>query len=793
MRKQPVAMAPAHQAGLLLPATRPLCWTKSDRRSDLAAALELRRAFDATEAAPTTGAAGRPARCWPRVFLAKECQLAAAAGAAEETGAVISALSNLPGSRCTPLLARLLGNGSEKLAESLRREFEVPEKRWWQLQVTALAKSGRFTELRRLSERKSPIGYAPFSSGEQRVRCLCRLRRYAEAIDFASGLKTDAAYHLEYLRRHLAREEVRQPGQPVVREAAQRLRALHQTMAAGGGGTMGLLDISFLSDLKRMNKRQVFYQFLSFGMIVSSALMIWKGLIRVASLWWCSPDPWSPGFYRGDLLFPHQRPGGPIRAGDIAVFPRIKGRDIPIVHRVLQVHERDDGYVKFLTKGDNNAIDDRGLYAPGQLWLEKGDVIGRAKGFVPYIGMVTIVMNDYPKFKYAVLGLLGIFQTLSSVRLNQRKGWRPPPPTPGCCHSAASLLAAGRSLFASASIGQRFELLVQLLLAMLLLIAAFAVYLINTAMRPAVQKAAFGYAKKDFLEDAYRFDDSLRLRALRFTNSRPFRPAAVIAEPREWQHGPVLLSYFRRPKDSVAELESIRGPAQPPGGLAPEPAAPCRSACWATCSSPSSSLPQRRWSVLCLLPARASASPSCCTWRLRPSLLPLFYALRRFLLWIFVAPLARLRAAGPAAEEGDKRKCWTRVMEHRDLNKRAKVDAWTASIRTGSRPEVPAAQGSGRGEAASFFAKSIAVEAKRPIIDSSSRAASQQPASGAAAPAPQGVVLRKLCRRRISSSLRRRCSSSSLYPRPQLPRACAEPRPPPPWTASSTCWSETAP
>jgi signal peptidase I len=39
-----------------------------------------------------------------------------------------------------------------------------------------------------------------------------------------------------------------------------------------------------------------------------------------------------------------------------------------------------DGNVKFLTKGDNNWIDDRGLYAPGQMWLQPKDVVGRAKG-----------------------------------------------------------------------------------------------------------------------------------------------------------------------------------------------------------------------------------------------------------------------------------------------------------------------------------------------------------------------------------------------------------------------------
>lgn len=42
-----------------------------------------------------------------------------------------------------------------------------------------------------------------------------------------------------------------------------------------------LLDSIGLSDLARMNKRQVLYQFLNFLMIVSSALMIWKGLMVV--------------------------------------------------------------------------------------------------------------------------------------------------------------------------------------------------------------------------------------------------------------------------------------------------------------------------------------------------------------------------------------------------------------------------------------------------------------------------------------------------------------------------------
>lgn len=175
---------------------------------------------------------------------------------------------------------------------------------------------------------------------------------------------------------------------------------------------LAMVSLDFLDDVRRMNKRQLYYQVLNFGMIVSSALMIWKGLMVITG----SESPivvvlsgsMEPAFHRGDLLFLTNRVEDPIRVGEIVVF-RIEGREIPIVHRVLKIHEKQNGHIKFLTKGDNNAVDDRGLYKQGQHWLEKKDVVGRARGFVPYIGIVTILMNDYPKFKYAVLFLLGLF------------------------------------------------------------------------------------------------------------------------------------------------------------------------------------------------------------------------------------------------------------------------------------------------------------------------------------------------------------------------------------------------
>ena len=49
----------------------------------------------------------------------------------------------------------------------------------------------------------------------------------------------------------------------------------------------------------------------------------------------------EPAFYRGDILFLYKG-AQPIRAGEVVVFD-INGRDIPIVHRVIKVHEENEG------------------------------------------------------------------------------------------------------------------------------------------------------------------------------------------------------------------------------------------------------------------------------------------------------------------------------------------------------------------------------------------------------------------------------------------------------------------
>nr|KJB70595.1 hypothetical protein B456_011G082100 [Gossypium raimondii] len=142
-----------------------------------------------------------------------------------------------------------------------------------------------------------------------------------------------------------------------------------------------------VDSIKSIQIRQLLTQVVSLGMIVTSALIIWKGLM-------CVTGSESPVVV---VLSGSMEPG----------FKR--GREIPIVHRVIKVHERQDtGEVDVLTKGDNNYGDDRLLYAQGQQYLQRHHIMGRAVGFLPYVGWVTIIMTEKPIIKYILIGALGL-------------------------------------------------------------------------------------------------------------------------------------------------------------------------------------------------------------------------------------------------------------------------------------------------------------------------------------------------------------------------------------------------
>lgn len=92
----------------------------------------------------------------------------------------------------------------------------------------------------------------------------------------------------------------------------------------------------------------------------------------------------EPAFHRGDLLVLNNRKKA-VDVGDVVVY-NVKGRDIPIVHRVIKQHwsgQRGNAVEKqfLLTKGDNNPTDDIELYARGQTYLNRQEeIIGLVEG-----------------------------------------------------------------------------------------------------------------------------------------------------------------------------------------------------------------------------------------------------------------------------------------------------------------------------------------------------------------------------------------------------------------------------
>ncbi|KAH7439921.1 hypothetical protein KP509_04G082100 [Ceratopteris richardii] len=171
-----------------------------------------------------------------------------------------------------------------------------------------------------------------------------------------------------------------------------------------------------MGSIRSIKLRHIMNQIITLGIIMSSAFIIWKCLIHYTG----SESPvvvvlsesMEPGFQRGDILVLHMG-SAPVRAGEIVVY-NVDGRDIPIVHRVIQVHQdRDSGEVAILTKGDNNEYDDRGLYAEDQMWLDREHIMGRSVGFLPYFGWATILMTERPFLKFILLGVLALLVIIS--------------------------------------------------------------------------------------------------------------------------------------------------------------------------------------------------------------------------------------------------------------------------------------------------------------------------------------------------------------------------------------------
>jgi hypothetical protein len=67
---------------------------------------------------------------------------------------------------------------------------------------------------------------------------------------------------------------------------------------------------------------------------------------------------------------------------------------------------------KLLTKGDNNPSDDVSLYAKGQDFIERKDIIGSVVAYIPFVGYVTILLSEHPWLKTVMLGIMGLVVVL---------------------------------------------------------------------------------------------------------------------------------------------------------------------------------------------------------------------------------------------------------------------------------------------------------------------------------------------------------------------------------------------
>lgn len=174
--------------------------------------------------------------------------------------------------------------------------------------------------------------------------------------------------------------------------------------------------MEIIRELKSMNLRTFVMQTVAFALVIGGALFAWRcaGLY----LWVDSPivvvltGSMEPNFYRGDLLFLYHS-DAPYEPGDIVVYT-IGAHKIPIVHRVTNTHTLLDKRQRVLTKGDNNNHHDHALYDKGVSFLTERHLMARIALQIPYIGVATILINDYPILKY--LTILAIALTVIVYR-----------------------------------------------------------------------------------------------------------------------------------------------------------------------------------------------------------------------------------------------------------------------------------------------------------------------------------------------------------------------------------------
>jgi signal peptidase I len=114
----------------------------------------------------------------------------------------------------------------------------------------------------------------------------------------------------------------------------------------------------------------------------------------------------EPQLYRGDAIITHNTTWSDIRIGEIVVFELPNGTT-PIVHRVIRNFTHSvTGRVRYITKGDNNPVDDSQLYRrSGLRSIGRENIIGRECGIIrmiPYMMLWMIELFDWLGVTYSM-------------------------------------------------------------------------------------------------------------------------------------------------------------------------------------------------------------------------------------------------------------------------------------------------------------------------------------------------------------------------------------------------------
>lgn len=94
--------------------------------------------------------------------------------------------SNFKGLSVTQTITKLLQLGDLRVAEKVKSDFKVPDRKWWWLQIQVMAEQSQWEALEKFSKgKKSPIGYEPF------VEVCVKHRKEKEAIKYIQRCRDD--------------------------------------------------------------------------------------------------------------------------------------------------------------------------------------------------------------------------------------------------------------------------------------------------------------------------------------------------------------------------------------------------------------------------------------------------------------------------------------------------------------------------------------------------------------------------------------------------------------------------